>query len=107
MTIRVIPFLILLFPLGYLSLRAKNVLVRNKSSSILNSSMPGEAVLAQGAIQRRLQAALEWIGNAQRASGDGGISRGYHLIRRRWLPSYPETTGYPNSAQRRGVAASP
>ena len=53
-----------------------------------------KAALAQSATQPRLQAALEWIERAQRASGDGGISKGYHLIRRRWSPSYPETTGY-------------
>jgi hypothetical protein len=28
------------------------------------------------------------------ASGDGGISKGYDLLRGRWSPSYPETTGY-------------
>ena len=54
----------------------------------------GETVLVDRAAQQRLQAALEWIGRAQRAAGDGGISKGYHSIRRRWSPSYPETTGY-------------
>ncbi len=49
---------------------------------------------AQNVIEPRLQAALDWIGRAQNASGDGGISKGYHVIRRRWSPSYPETTGY-------------
>src|SRR5262249_40590434 len=34
------------------------------------------------------------IDRAQRASTDGGISKGYHILRRRWSPSYPETTGY-------------
>ena len=56
--------------------------------------MPKEATLAHNATQPRLQAALEWIERAQRASGNGGISKGYHGIRRRWSPSYPETTGY-------------
>jgi hypothetical protein len=42
----------------------------------------------------RLAAAVEWIQRAQRASGDGGISKGYHLLRQCWSPSYPETTGY-------------
>ena len=53
-----------------------------------------EAALAQKATLSRLQAVLEWIERAQRASGNGGISKGYHRIRRRWSPSYPETTGY-------------
>jgi len=56
--------------------------------------MPKEAALAQNATQARLQAVLEWIERAQRASGNGGISKGYHALRRRWSPSYPETTGY-------------
>lgn len=56
--------------------------------------IPKDAALAQKAIEPRLQAALEWIGRAKSASGDGGISKGYHAIRRRWSPSYPETTGY-------------
>ena len=53
-----------------------------------------EAALAQNALHSRLQAALDWIERAQLASGNGGISKGYHAIRRRWSPSYPETTGY-------------
>ena len=60
----------------------------------MTSFMTKEAALAQNATLSRLQAVLEWIERAQRASGDGGISKGYHGIRRRWSPSYPETTGY-------------
>jgi hypothetical protein len=60
----------------------------------LTSFILEKSALAPSAMQPRLQAALEWIERAQRASGDGGISKGYHLIRRRWSPSYPETTGY-------------
>jgi uncharacterized protein YyaL (SSP411 family) len=56
--------------------------------------MSKETALAQRVTRPRLQAALDWIGRAQRASGDGGISKGYHSLRRRWFPSYPETTGY-------------
>ncbi len=56
--------------------------------------IPKEAELAQNAIEARLNAALEWIERAKRASGNDGISKGYHAIRRRWSPSYPETTGY-------------
>jgi uncharacterized protein YyaL (SSP411 family) len=52
------------------------------------------AAFAEEDTQPRLHAALEWIENAQRASGDSGISKGYHVLRRRWSPSYPETTGY-------------
>jgi hypothetical protein len=56
--------------------------------------MQEASALAMDDTQPRLQAALEWIRLAQRATGDGGISKGYHVIRRRWSPSYPETTGY-------------
>ncbi|MCZ7550968.1 MAG: hypothetical protein M5U05_00040 [Anaerolineales bacterium] len=55
----------------------------------------------------RLHAALDWIQQAQRATNDEGISKGYHLLRRAWAPSYPETTGYTiptllNAAERLG-----
>jgi len=60
----------------------------------MTSFRPKQAAVAQNATLPRLQAALEWIERAQRASGNGGISKGYHVIRRRWFPSYPETTGY-------------
>lgn len=39
-------------------------------------------------------AAIAWIRYAYLAAADGGISKGYDLLRRRWAPSYPETTGY-------------
>ncbi len=44
--------------------------------------------------EKRLRAALDWIKCAHAAIGDGGISKGYDLLRGRWSPSYPETTGY-------------
>jgi hypothetical protein len=56
--------------------------------------MPEKTAPVESGTELRLQAALEWIERAQRASGDGGISKGYDLIRRSWSPSYPETTGY-------------
>lgn len=34
-----------------------------------------------------------WLGRAQDATGDGGVSWGYSL-RRGWMASYPETSGY-------------
>lgn len=39
-------------------------------------------------------AAIGWIQRARQAAGDGGISKGFDLLRHRWAPSYPETTGY-------------
>lgn len=38
-------------------------------------------------------AALAWVLKARREGG-GGISKGYDLLRRKWYPAYPETTGY-------------
>lgn len=40
-----------------------------------------------------VQAALRWLGSAQDSSDDGGVSHSY-LIGKRWMRSYPETTGY-------------
>ncbi|MEW5958787.1 MAG: hypothetical protein AB1801_13725 [Chloroflexota bacterium] len=45
-------------------------------------------------IEKHLNAAIDWIQCAHRAAGDGGISKGYDLLRSRWVQSYPETTGY-------------
>lgn len=44
--------------------------------------------------EQRLSAAIHWIEYAHAAMGDGGISKGFDLLRNRWAPSYPETTGY-------------
>lgn len=41
-----------------------------------------------------LKAALDWISAAWYAMGKHGLSAGYDLLRRRWKPGYPETTGY-------------
>ena len=41
-----------------------------------------------------VNAAVDWVERAHAAANDGGISKGYDLLRRRWFPSYPETTGY-------------
>jgi hypothetical protein len=43
--------------------------------------------------EEHLRAVAGWLERAQDATGDGGISWGYTL-RRGWMPSYPETTGY-------------
>jgi hypothetical protein len=45
-------------------------------------------------LKRHLEAAVNWIEHAHAATGDGGISKGYDLLRNRWAPPYPETTGY-------------
>ena len=45
-------------------------------------------------IERHLGATLGWIEAAHSHSTDGGIPAYYDLLRGRWRPSYPETTGY-------------
>ena len=46
------------------------------------------------ALGRHLEAAVAWLLAARGNSRDGGIPAHYDLLRRRWAPSYPETTGY-------------
>jgi uncharacterized protein YyaL (SSP411 family) len=41
-----------------------------------------------------LQAAAEWLGRAQDASGGGGVSASYDAVKHQWAGAYPETTGY-------------
>jgi hypothetical protein len=43
--------------------------------------------------REHLLAAVDWLQQAQDASGDGGVCGRYHLGRG-WTSSYPETTGY-------------
>jgi hypothetical protein len=45
-------------------------------------------------VKQHLDAALDWIERARSAAGDGGISKGFDLLRSHWSLSYPETTGY-------------
>lgn len=45
-------------------------------------------------VRHHLDAALDWIRRASAVTADGGVSKGYDLLRGRWAPSYPETTGY-------------
>lgn len=54
---------------------------------------PGTSVESIDLINRA-QATIAWIQRAQQATQEGGISKGYDLVRRRWAPAYPETTGY-------------
>ena len=55
---------------------------------------PGMTKQNNFSIEQRLNAAIDWIRWAHTAAGDGGISKGYDLWRKRWMPAYPETTGY-------------
>ncbi|OGY43105.1 MAG: hypothetical protein A2729_05845 [Candidatus Buchananbacteria bacterium RIFCSPHIGHO2_01_FULL_39_14] len=49
---------------------------------------------------QHLKLTIDWLKKAQDATSDGGVSRGFSLIKEAksnilgWQPSYPETTGY-------------
>lgn len=45
-------------------------------------------------LDEHLDAALQWVKRASLAVEGRGISKGYDLLRSRWFPAYPETTGY-------------
>jgi uncharacterized protein YyaL (SSP411 family) len=45
-------------------------------------------------IRRHLEEAVKWLLVAREHSPDGGIPAFFDLLRGRWAPSYPETTGY-------------
>jgi len=45
-------------------------------------------------LHQRALAGLEWLRLAHSQSVDGGIPKAYDVLRRRWAPSYPETSGY-------------
>lgn len=45
-------------------------------------------------IDEHLAAAADWILRAQQATPDDGVAHSYDIRQRRWLASYPETTGY-------------
>lgn len=46
------------------------------------------------AIEQHLQAAADWILRAQQATPDDGVAHSYDVRAKKWLASYPETTGY-------------
>ena len=41
-----------------------------------------------------IKSAIDWIIAAQESTLDDGVSAGYDLLNKKYLPSYPETTGY-------------
>jgi hypothetical protein len=45
-------------------------------------------------IRACVDGAIAWLLHAQEVNPDGGVSVGYHVLRRSWGASYPETTGY-------------
>lgn len=54
----------------------------------------GRSFHAARSLEAHLAAAAEWILVAQRATPDDGVAHSWDIRERRWLASYPETTGY-------------
>ena len=75
----------MLNPMKYLSIIQDFSASLNMSNTISSDQL---------ALKKHLDTAIEWLIQAHISSGDGGISKGYHLLRDSWAPSYPETTGY-------------
>lgn len=45
-------------------------------------------------IESHLKAAADWLLRAQQATPDDGVAHSYDIRAKKWLASYPETTGY-------------
>jgi len=45
-------------------------------------------------LREHLDAAAQWIVRAQQATADDGVAHSYDVRTKKWLASYPETTGY-------------
>ena len=45
-------------------------------------------------IEEHLHAAADWLLRAQLATPDDGVAHSYDIKKKKWLASYPETTGY-------------
>lgn len=60
----------------------------------LLSDKVGRRRVALQPLDEHLQAAADWLLRAQKATPDDGVAHSYDIRARKWLPSYPETTGY-------------
>ena len=62
--------------------------------ALLIKDKAGWARPAPHPIEKHLEAAASWLLRAQLATPDDGVAHSYDVRARRWLASYPETTGY-------------
>jgi uncharacterized protein YyaL (SSP411 family) len=62
--------------------------------SVVDKFLPGPRARRAVDPQRGLKAAAEWLARAQDATGSGGVSANYDVVKRKWAGAYPETTGY-------------
>ncbi|MFZ6673032.1 hypothetical protein [Undibacterium sp. Xuan67W] len=54
----------------------------------------GLSVFPTQSIETHLKAAADWILQAQLGTADDGVAHSYDIRAKKWLASYPETTGY-------------
>ncbi|MFZ6814890.1 hypothetical protein ACO0K3_10515 [Undibacterium sp. Rencai35W] len=54
----------------------------------------GLSVFPTQSIETHLKAAADWILQAQLGTADDGVAHSYDIRVKKWLASYPETTGY-------------
>lgn len=62
--------------------------------ALLQNILPLMGARESVGTEERLKACADWFVAAHKGAGDGGVSAAYDLVRQKWLPSYPETTGY-------------
>jgi len=70
------------------------MVIKNRMRHIFRELLKPNIHSKRSIFEQHLEASVDWIRRAHKAAGDGGISKGYDLLRGRWSPSYPETTGY-------------
>lgn len=54
----------------------------------------GMSVFQTQSIETHLKAAADWLLQAQQGTADDGVAHSYDIRAKKWLASYPETTGY-------------
>ena len=62
--------------------------------ALLIKDKTGWTDAASQPIERHLEAAARWLLRAQLTGADEGVAHSYDVRARKWLASYPETTGY-------------
>src|SRR6185437_9673561 len=69
---------------------------RKQTMNVLAKLLPRRSIQpgANADPARGLQAAAEWLARAQDATGAGGVSASYDVVKRQWAGAYPETTCY-------------
>ncbi|TAN03003.1 MAG: hypothetical protein EPN36_14800 [Rhodanobacteraceae bacterium] len=62
--------------------------------SVIAKLLPKRSARPSVSPELGLQAAADWLKRAQDATGCGGVSANYDVVKRQWAGAYPETTGY-------------